>query len=100
MYEFKFDFDGCTLGDNNIMTIEGMDSAGGQSGTGLVRPAPLGSGFGGVVTGVLSASTDGLPFASSETDFVRLSNGSVGPIAESSTPARRPASTWRRYRCN
>ncbi len=90
MYEFKFDFDKCKLGDNNKMTVNGMASGHGQSGSGLVRPAASGSGFGGVVTGVLSTGTNGKTFADSRVTFVRLSDNSVAPIAESiaqSTPA-------------
>lgn len=90
MFELKFGFDKCELGNNNKMSVGGFDTAGGQSGMGLVLPAAGGSGFGGVVTGVLRGSTKGKPFADSEVTFVRLSNGSVGPIAESiaqSTPA-------------
>jgi Trypsin len=88
MFELKFDFDKCKLGNNNVMSVSGMDTFGGQSGMGLVLPA--GGGYGGMVAGVLRGSTEGLPFASSEVDFVRLSQVSVNTIVESivaSTPS-------------
>lgn len=80
MVEFTFDFDQCKLGNNTIMIAKGMAAAGGQSGGGMVLANSGGVGVGGILTGVLSRSTEGLPFSQSEVDFVRLTNGALPGI--------------------
>jgi hypothetical protein len=83
MYEFSFDFDECALGGNTLMTVKKMVAAGGQSGGGMVLPAQSGSGFGGVLTGVLIGGDKNKPVAQSEVQFVRLFNEAVAAIDSS-----------------